>query len=98
MTTSFIYNISILFFLSLKNHQAWKDELLTWSPSDYGGIEEARVPVDWIWTPGIPNKLFQSLRISIFKSFKKKFNFLQDTFLYNAADSDSWNQWDVSSE
>ncbi|CAC5384720.1 unnamed protein product [Mytilus coruscus] len=31
----------------------WKDELLTWSPRDYGGIRQIDVPQNLIWKPEI---------------------------------------------
>ncbi|KAJ8041543.1 Acetylcholine receptor subunit epsilon [Holothuria leucospilota] len=32
---------------------AWKDDLLTWNPQDYGGIKHVLIPMDQIWGPNI---------------------------------------------
>ena len=29
----------------------WKDELLTWNPTDYGGLTEAKLPLKEVWAP-----------------------------------------------
>lgn len=33
--------------------QEWKDELLTWDPSDFGGLKIIRMPCERIWLPDI---------------------------------------------
>ncbi len=33
--------------------QEWHDELLTWDPSEFGGITRVRIPCDKIWLPDI---------------------------------------------
>ena len=32
----------------LKN---WKDEGISWNPSDYGGITMLRLPIENVWNP-----------------------------------------------
>ena len=36
--------------------QKWKDNGLKWNKSEYGGLDEIRLPVQRIWTPGIAFK------------------------------------------
>ncbi|XP_071109829.1 neuronal acetylcholine receptor subunit beta-2-like [Haliotis cracherodii] len=36
-------------FLTLE----WTDELLTWNPSEYGGIQYVNIPVDKLWIPDL---------------------------------------------
>ncbi|ELT99941.1 hypothetical protein CAPTEDRAFT_91167 [Capitella teleta] len=31
----------------------WKDEYLTWNPSDYGGLNRTRLNANKVWTPDI---------------------------------------------
>jgi len=31
----------------------WKDNRLTWTPSDYGGLTQIRIPAAMIWTPDV---------------------------------------------
>ena len=33
--------------------QEWRDELLTWNPADFGGLQRIRIPCDLIWLPDI---------------------------------------------
>ncbi|CAF1234600.1 unnamed protein product [Adineta ricciae] len=33
--------------------QEWRDELLTWNPSDFGGMKKIRIPCRYIWLPDI---------------------------------------------
>ena len=67
---------------------------MTWDPVDYDNITLMKIPFDEIWTPG---NLFDELLPNLIKIINiiplKKI----DTFLYNAADTNSWYQWDTSS-
>jgi hypothetical protein len=56
-----------------------------------------RVNFPDIWTPGKNNDLYICLILNEFKGLDFIFH-PKDTFLYNAADSSSWNQWDTSSK
>jgi len=38
---------------ALSGAQIWKDVLLTWDPSNFGGVNNVRVPASSIWTPDI---------------------------------------------
>ena len=33
--------------------QSWRDEILTWDPSDFGGIEDVTIPQGMVWVPSI---------------------------------------------
>jgi len=95
------YRLKKIVKLSLKMYffplttKSWKDELLKWNPLDYDGITVMRVPFAIVWTPGRREKTFLG---NILKNKKIIFcNPFLDTFLWNAADADSWNQWDTSS-
>jgi hypothetical protein len=33
--------------------QDWRDELLTWNPADFGGLQRIRIHCDLIWLPDI---------------------------------------------
>ena len=35
------------------NKKIWKDERISWSPKDYGGIEEITLEGNKIWLPDI---------------------------------------------
>lgn len=45
------------------NHE-WKDELLSWDPSDFNGITSISVPNDQIWLPDIAlvNKYLRNMQ------------------------------------
>ena len=40
-------------FLRCLWFQRWKDEYLTWNPSDYGGVTDIWIPAIHIWVPDI---------------------------------------------
>jgi len=39
--------------LNCETVQIWRDEFLTWTPEDYGGIRTISMPPSYIWTPDI---------------------------------------------
>ena len=39
--------------LSGYNYMSWVDRRLMWNPADYDGLEEIRLRVNQVWTPGI---------------------------------------------
>ena len=63
---------------------------MTWDPAEYGNTTVMPVAVTEYWTPGFYLRIFQfSYRLLYFTS-------ILDIFLYSAADSGSFNQWDTS--
>jgi hypothetical protein len=64
---------------------------MTWDPLQYGNITILPVAVAEYWTPGKINIFIVTLYLPICI-----FLFLLDIFLYSAADSGSFNQWDTS--
>ena len=68
---------------------------MKWNPSDYDNITKINVPFDLIWTPG---KIKNSLKIIKIILICYTTDNIKDTFLWNAADTNSWSQWDTSSK
>jgi hypothetical protein len=90
------YRINIILNFENFKPQSWKDEFLKWNPMDYDNIIVSRIKFDDIWTAG--KRLFvYFISIIIMDYTKKWFLIKKDTFLYNAADSNSWHQWDTTS-
>jgi hypothetical protein len=45
--------LSGLVVSSVWESQTWKDERLTWTPSEYDGLDQLRIPSKLVWTPDL---------------------------------------------
>ena len=64
----------------------WFDNKLAWNESEYGGLENIRLPHDKVWKPVI-NSIFFVLKKITISALKSPVFCFKDVILYNNADN-----------